>query len=139
MKNIQITPIKTHNDNNDRFVLSINNDGSIYYYDNHKRDGYGLLAGQDSKFTTGEVYNENNFKELFKKLNELYLENQALKNNDKYHQIVMDKFNKEIKEFEGLAFLCLERDDTDNWRYYHDVASTLEDIRQHTFQGEEYE
>lgn len=133
-------PVKTYDDEGNRFVLDIDDeDGSVFYFDNHKRDGYGLVAGRDCKFTNGEVYNEENFKELFRKLNELYLENQALKNNDGYHQMVMSKFDKWIHEFEKLALISLESKDNDTFRYYNDVGSTLEDIKQHTFQGEEYE
>lgn len=54
----------------------------------------------------------------------------------------MQKFDEEIKEWEKLWNVAIEKDETMTLpahRYYMDVINALEDIKQHTFQGEEYE
>ena len=139
---IKVKPVRTHNSNGDRFILTIGeDDNSVFYFDNHKRDGYGLYAGDNSQFSDGKI-SVKNFEELINKLNSLYLENQALKKDSSYHQIVMQKFDEEIEEWEKLWNVAIEKDETMTLpvhRYYMDVINALEDIKQHTFQGEEYE
>ena len=138
---IKVKPVRTHNSNGDRFILTIDEDNGVTYFDNHKRDGYCLYAGDNSQFSDGKI-SVKNFEELINKLNTLYLENQALKKDSCYHQIVMQKFDEEIEEWEGLWNVAI-KDDTPMTlplhRYYMDVIIALEDIKQHTFQGEEYE
>lgn len=136
---MKIEPINTHNRNNDRFVLTIDDDNSVSYYDNHKRDGFGLYAGDDeTHFSEGKIVKKN-FEDLFSKINELYNENQALKNGNEYHQILKKKFDAEEKELLGLYEVALKSGHKENARIYMDVINILGEIWQHTFQGEEYE
>lgn len=136
---MKIEPINTHNRNNDRFVLTIDDDNSVYYYDNHKRDGFGLYAGDDeTHFSEGKIVKKN-FEDLFSKINELYNENQALKNGNEYHQILKKKFDAEEKELLGLYEVALKSGHKENARMYMDIINILGEIWQHTFQGEEYE
>lgn len=136
---MKIEPINTHNRNNDRFVLTIDDDNSVYYYDNHKRDGFGLYAGDgETKFSEGKIVKKN-FEDLFSKINELYNENQALKKGNEYHQILKKKFDAEEKELLGLYEVALKSGHKENARMYMDIINILGEIWQHTFQGEEYE
>lgn len=138
---IKSEPVQTHNENGDRFVLTFGKDNSVSYYDNHKRDGYGLYSGDDSKGFMGcdSKISRYNFIELFSKLNELYWENQALKDGNEYHKILKEKFKEEKDTLFSLWSIALEKDDKDNAKYYLDLMNTLGEIEQYTFQGEEYE
>lgn len=136
---MKFEPINTHNRNNDRFVLTIDDDNSVSYYDNHKRDGFGLYAGDgEVKFSEGKIVKKN-FEDLFSKINELYNENQALKNSNEYHQILKRKFDAEEKKLLGLYDVALKSGHKENAKIYLDVINILGEIWQHTFQGEEYE
>lgn len=145
---IQYKSVNTHNENGDRFVLTIDpEDNGVTIYDNHKRDGYGLYSGDDSKgfMGDGSKISKTNFQYLVDKLNELYVENQALKNDSEYHQIVMDKFDEHIKEWEFYFINSLERysetDKQEDLLLHKAYGWTLADLSciKDELQGEEYE
>lgn len=139
MVEIKYEPVKTFNENGDRFVLTIDSKNGVYYYDNHKRDGFGLYAGDDeTHFGEGKIVKKN-FEDLFNKLNELYNENQALKNGNEYHQILKKKFDAEETELLGLYEVAMKSGHKENARMYMDIINILGEIWQHTIQGEEYE
>lgn len=141
---IKYEPIKTHDDEGNRFVLTIDErDNSTWLYDNHKRDGYGIYAGDNSRFSDGKI-NKENMRYLTGKLNELYNENQALKNHDNYHQFVMSKLDKLIDEFHFYVDRSFERyheskSDNDRLTFfsYLDVVNSLEYVKEE-LQCEEY-
>lgn len=137
---IKVTPVNTWNEQGDRFILTFDEEESVYYYDNHKRDGYGLVAGKNSRFMgTDSRISKTNFEELFNKLNELYRENQALKNGNEYHKILKEKFRKEEHELLESYESAYQLGSKDTARFYMDLINILGEIEQHTFQGEEYE
>lgn len=139
MVEIKYEPVKTFNENGDRFVLTIDSKNGVYYYDNHKRDGFGLYAGDDETyFGEGKIVKKN-FEDLFSKLNELYNENQALKKGNEYYQILKNKFDAEEKELLGLYEVAMKSGYKENARMYMDIINILGEIWQHTIQGEEYE
>lgn len=67
---IKVKPVRTHNSNGDRFILTIDEDNGVTYFDNHKRDGYGLYAGDNNQFSDGKI-SVKNFEDLISKLNSL--------------------------------------------------------------------
>ena len=134
MVDIKYGEVNTHNENGDRFVLTFEENGGVWVYDNHLRDGYGLYAGDDSSFTDGKV-NKENIEYIIGKLNELYEENKALKNGNKYHQLLMDKFDEEMEEW--LWYLENSRGDRSMKRVYWEVIRCLGDIKE-VLDGDEY-
>lgn len=145
---IKTKPVKTRNENGDRFILTIDEeDNSVTIYDNHKRDGYCLYSGDGKTeiFGNGKHINEANFQYYVDKMNELYMENQALKNNNEYHQIVMDKLDKAIEEYEFFYITSLKRyNETKKEKdklLHMAYGWTLTDLQciQDDLQGDEYE
>ena len=72
---IEYKKIKTQDSKGNRFVYS-EDDGSIWVYDNHMRDGYGIYT-KKGEFIGGGQFACSNFKYLIDKLNKYYNENQA--------------------------------------------------------------
>lgn len=139
---IRYKPVKTWNENNDRFILTIDDEDSVSVYDNHKRDGYGLYCGNKTRgfMGDGRKISEENFKYLIGKLNDLYVENQLLKNNDEgYHKLVMDKIDKEKAEYMALSEIALEDGNKELAQFFLQVYDVLDEVQEDTIQGEEYE
>ena len=134
-------PIKTHNENGDRWVLDHDeDDGSVYVYDNYKRDGYGIYAGEGYTFSNNQKIRLKTIIMLVDKINELFKENQYLKNNDKaYHKLVMNKLKKEAEHYFDLWQVAMKKNHKDNADFYLEVYKALYDVRDYTIQGEEYE
>lgn len=143
---IKVKPVNTHDAEGNRFVFTHDpEDNSVWFYDNHKRDGYGIYAGDGCHFTNGQPISIKNIQYILDKLNELYLENQALKNDSEYHKIVMGKLDEKIEEWEFYFTNSLKR--------YHETRNpedrllhkaygwTLNDLNyvKDELQGEEYE
>ena len=143
---ITYKPVNTHDAEGNRFVLTFDEtDNSVTVFDNHKRDGYVLYAGDNKQFTGGEKLSKTHMTYLIQKMNELYNENQALKEGSKYHQIVIKKIDELIEEFEFYSVQSYGRyldseDEKDKLVYqsYMDVSLSLQYIRS-IIQGDEYE
>jgi len=143
---IKAVPVKTHDSEGNRFVFDNDpDDNSVWIYDNHKRDGYGIYAGDDSHFSDGPC-SISNLKYLCDKLNELYIENQALKNGDAYQQLVLSKIDRLIDEYEFFfvqrmkEYIESDRDEKLKFKrdLYGQFLLDLQYIR-NELTGEEYE
>ncbi len=137
---IKYEPVNTHNENNDRFVLTVYPNNGVTIYDNFHRDGYGLYAGDGRvRFSEGKV-SVKNFQYLTDRLNEFYNENQLLKNNDKgYHKLVIDKISKEMEYYLESWKRALDNDNKKLADFYLEVYKELGEVKDYTIQGLEYE
>ena len=131
-----------------RFELQISKNNHrifIEVYDTHKRQGYGIYT-EKGKFMCDDLpVSISNLKYFFNKLNEYYDENQALKNSNDYHALVLSKLDRLIDEFNFYFNKSLERytknrteKDRLNYLSYMDVVSSLEYVKEE-LQGEDYE
>ena len=102
MKNVRSESVNTHNANGERFVLTIGDDDSVTVYDNYKRKGFGLYCGDDCESFMGgdSKISKSNFILLLKQLNDLYLENISLLEEDSSYEVVLNKLDLLIQKYE---------------------------------------
>lgn len=124
----------------ERYSLKIKKDkdddaGKIQWIDirdNNRRDSYGI-------YTTGKFMgnndhiSESNLKYFVEILNELYTENQALKNGNEYHKLVLSKIDDEINFYHQV----LDKAASDKKKIYFEIINCLEEVKEE-LQGEDY-
>lgn len=123
----------------ERYTLKIkkdeDDDGKIQWIDirdNNRRDSYGIYT--TSKFMgNNDHISESNLKYFVEILNELYTENQALKNGNDYHKLVLSKLDDEIDFYHQV----LDKAASDKKKIYFEIINCLEEVKEE-LQGEDY-
>ena len=123
----------------ERFSLKIkkdeDDDGKIQWIDirdNNRRDSYGIYT--TSKFMgNNDHISEYSLRYFVEILNELYTENQALKNGNEYHKLVLSKLDDEIDFYHQV----LDEAASDKKKIYFEIIKCLEEVEEE-LQGEDY-
>ena len=123
----------------ERYTLKIKKDedydGKIQWIDirdNNRRDSYGIYT--TSKFMgNNDHISESNLKYFVEILNELYTENQALKNGNEYNKLVLSKLDDEIDFYHQV----LDKAASDKKKIYFEIINCLEEVKEE-LQGEDY-
>lgn len=133
---IKVKPIKTQNSDNDRFVYSKDeSDGSAWVFDNHLRDGYGIYT-EKGMFDEGH-FSYIHFKYFIDKLNKYFNENQTLKSESEYHQLLLRKLDISMEKYFDLYLAHYDDEDDKLKNTYHYVYEELMCIADE-LQGDEY-
>ena len=87
-----------------------------------------------SKFMgNNDHISQSNLEYFIEILNELYTENQSLKNGDDYHKLVLSKLDQEIEFYHQV----LDTAASEKKKIYFEIINCLEEVKEE-LQGEDY-